>query len=168
MFSKIQTRLAKNRVILTIYHVHHISTTNHESRNFIEVWWLYLHFYLNINKQSHCHKKKSRFIDSGFGCWHVKKKIIISYDRKQFIFTNMFLCHNRFFPTQICTVCSLFIFLTCKRRPTRGGMPGTWKKSKVRILGKDLLSCCFLSFVGSLWSKTIYKRSVFKVNIVLH
>ena len=93
MFSKIQTRLAKNRVILTIYHVHHMSTTNPESRNFIDFWWLYLQFYVNINKQSHC-LKILRFIDLGFGCWHTENKILNSYDRKQFIFRNMFSCHN--------------------------------------------------------------------------
>ena len=27
-----------------LYFVHHMSTTNPESTNFLEVWWLYLHF----------------------------------------------------------------------------------------------------------------------------
>ena len=98
MFSKIQTRLAKNRVILTIYHVHHMSTTNPESRNFIEVWWLNLHFYVNINKQSHCHKKIKiyRFKIYRFRIWLLtceKQDNKFLWQKTVHIYKHV-LCHN--------------------------------------------------------------------------
>ena len=41
-----KNKLKRNIFIIFwhLYFVHHMSTTNPESTNFLEVWWLYLHF----------------------------------------------------------------------------------------------------------------------------
>ena len=66
-----------------LYLVHHMSTTNPESTNFVEIWWLYLHFcFVKVDKQTHfLERKKTRLVDSGLVVDKQDTKALTKYER---------------------------------------------------------------------------------------